>query len=170
MSFQTLFLRKISNILASLRPISRLQKIQKRALRTLFCNVKFQHSEPIMKKLGLLKIDDLYHMKCLTTISQTIKYKAPTVMKQIFVQENPDSRRWYNIKLKGKLSPIEHDLPITHMIKNWNLHMENLDSRKLLFDQPLSYKSTCKNIQKILISKYYSECSYKSCYICKNST
>ena len=147
----------------------RLQKIQKRALRSLFCNGKFQHSQPVMKKLGILKINDLYDMKCLTTVAQAIKYKAPAVMKQTFVQEKPDSRRWYNIKLKGKLSPMDHDLPITHIIKKWNFHMENQDFRKLFFDQSLSYKSTCKNIQKELISKYYSECSYKTCYICKSS-
>ena len=48
--------------------LSRIQKLQKKAIRLLTGARRMDHSEPRLKKLGILKLEDLYKMHpiCLT--------------------------------------------------------------------------------------------------------
>ena len=55
----------------------RIITIQKRAVRTITKSYFSSHTEPRMKKLGLLKFEDLYQQQCLTLTHDCVYHKAP---------------------------------------------------------------------------------------------
>ena len=64
----------------SARNKKRIITIQKRAIRTITKSYITAHTEPRMKKLGLLKFDDLYKTQCMLLIHDSIYTNAPLSM------------------------------------------------------------------------------------------
>ena len=68
----------------------RIMTIQKRAIRTLTKSFYMAHTEPRMKKAGLLKFDDLYKQQCLMQVHDCITKNAPhSIQKLIQAEQNP---------------------------------------------------------------------------------
>ena len=61
----------------------RITLIQKRITRIISKSFYSSHTEPRMKKLGLLKFDDLYSHQCLSLIHDTINDRAPLPVKEL---------------------------------------------------------------------------------------
>ena len=51
------------------------------------------HTEPRMKKIGLLRFDDLYRQQCLVLIHDSVFKKAPETIQQL-IQLDHDSSRY----------------------------------------------------------------------------
>ena len=66
----------------------RIIAIQKRAIRTITKSYHSSHTEPRMKKIGLLKFDDLYKQQCLTLTHDCVNDKAPSPIKQLIEKEH----------------------------------------------------------------------------------
>merc|ERR1712121_335407 len=60
----------------------RIVRIQKRAIRTITKSHISARTEPRMKKLGLLKFDDLYKTQCALLVHDCIYGNAPTNIKK----------------------------------------------------------------------------------------
>ena len=71
----------------------RIVAIQKRAIRTVTKAYYMDHTEPRMKKIGLLRFDDLYRQQCLVLIHDSIYKKAPETIQQL-IQLDHDSSRY----------------------------------------------------------------------------
>jgi len=56
---------------------------QKRITRVISKSFYSSHTEPRMKKLGMLKFDDLYKHQCLTLIHDTINKKSPSMISKL---------------------------------------------------------------------------------------
>ena len=65
----------------SARNRRRIVNIQKRAIRTITKSYITAHTEPRMKRLGLLKFDDLYKTQCMLLTHDCIYAKAPPSIK-----------------------------------------------------------------------------------------
>ena len=61
----------------------RIITIQKRVTRVISKSFYSSHTEPRMKKFGMLKFDDLYEQQCLTLIHDTINKKAPGTITKL---------------------------------------------------------------------------------------
>ena len=59
----------------------RIVNIQKRAVRTITKSYITDHTEPRMKKLELLKLDDLYKTECMLLIHDSVHGNAPSNIK-----------------------------------------------------------------------------------------
>ena len=57
---------------------SRLSKLQKRAVRIITLNKYNAHTEPILKYLGLLKVNDIFTLQCLKCYFKCTHGRAPT--------------------------------------------------------------------------------------------
>ena len=66
--------------------------IQKRAIRTITKSFFSSHTEPRMKKIGLLKFEDLYRQQCLMLTHDCIRNRAPTNVSQLVQKEQDVSR------------------------------------------------------------------------------
>ena len=65
----------------------RITMIQKRAIRTICKAYHTSHTEPRMRQLGLLKLDDLYKQQCLTFINDSINKRGPISVANMIVTE-----------------------------------------------------------------------------------
>ena len=61
----------------------RIAGVQKRAIRVISKAHHVSHTEPRMKKLSLLKLEELYEQQCLTLIHDIINNRAPTAMRNL---------------------------------------------------------------------------------------
>ena len=61
----------------------RIVSIQKRISRNVAKSFYSSHTEPRMKKLGILKLENLYEQQCMTLIHDTIYNRAPSPMKDL---------------------------------------------------------------------------------------
>ena len=69
---------------------NRITAIQKRAIRTITKSYYMSHTEPRMKQIGILKLDDLYKQQCLMLTYDCINDSAPNQIKQLMIKEkNP---------------------------------------------------------------------------------
>ena len=66
----------------------RIITIQKRAIRTITKSYYSSHTEPRMKRIGLLKFDDLYKQQCLILTHDCVNNKAPGPIKQLINKEH----------------------------------------------------------------------------------
>ena len=66
----------------------RIISIQKRTIRTISKSYFSSHTEPRMKKLGILKFDDLYKQQCLSLVHDCLNQKAPTEIQKLVKLEN----------------------------------------------------------------------------------
>ena len=61
----------------------RIVTIQKRAIRTVSKSYFNSHTEPRLKTLGLLRLDELYKHQSATLIHDTINHRAPVSMNEL---------------------------------------------------------------------------------------
>ena len=61
----------------------RIVSIQKRAIRTVSKSYTNSHTEPRMKKLDILKLEDLYSHQCTALIHDSIHHRAPKAIKNL---------------------------------------------------------------------------------------
>ena len=84
--------------------------IQKRSVRTI-CKVYFtSHTEPRMKKVGILKLDDLYKQQCLVYVHSCVHETAPWPIRKLVQLERNASQ--FNLR-SSEQNPLNIVTPIT---------------------------------------------------------
>ena len=66
--------------------IKRLSILQKKAIRIITCSKYNSHTEPILKSLYILKIDDIFTRQCLSFYHKVINNSVPMFCKTLFSQ------------------------------------------------------------------------------------
>ena len=74
------------------RSKQRVVSIQKRAIRTVTKSYYMAHTEPRMKKFGLLKLDDLYKQQCLLQVHDCLSKNAPKLVEALIKPEESSDR------------------------------------------------------------------------------
>ena len=64
----------------------RLPKLQKRAVRSITLNKYNAHTEPILKSLGLLKVNDIFTLQCLKFYFKCTHERVPTTFASFFTR------------------------------------------------------------------------------------
>ena len=67
--------------------LDRISKLQKKAIRLITGANRMYHSEPRQKKLGLLKLEDLYKLQVNCLTYDCLKGDAPDVFKKLFMRK-----------------------------------------------------------------------------------
>ena len=71
---------------------NRIISFQKRAIQTITKSYYSAHTEPRLKKTGLLKFEDLYEQQCLTLTHDCVYGNAPGQIEQMIQKEQDGSR------------------------------------------------------------------------------
>ena len=71
----------------------RIVSIQKRAIRTVSKSYMTSHTEPRMKQMGILKLDELYSQQCSTLVHDIIKKRAPSALSKLAILESESNVR-----------------------------------------------------------------------------
>jgi hypothetical protein len=137
--------------------INRLFILQKKALRIIEGNRFRDHTEPLFKKAGILKLHDLHNMKVIGVIERFYKHKATPFLSYLLrTIATGISARTNNFSMPPIRLDIERQLILYKIPKLYNalpMHLKHGVSRK-------SFKSHVIN--------QYSEmgCEIKNCFVC----
>ena len=144
----------------------RVISIQKRSIRTV-CKAYFNsHTEPRMKKLGILKLDDLYKQQCITNMHDCVHENAPSPIKNLVQLECNVSR--FNLRSNSQ-NPLNVTTPLTKS----RISSQSFSAKGPVFWNSLSAdlksivrKSTFKTkIKRTLLNEYQaaSDCHNPRC-------
>ena len=125
----------------------RIISIQKRITRTISKSYYIAHTEPRMKKLGMLKLEDLYEQQCATLIHDVINNRSPSPMQELITTDRESTthnlRRHisdpHNIRIPQTRNKIGANSFCSKGPKIWNnlpQELKNID-RKLIFKHKL---------------------------------
>ena len=140
--------------------------IQKRAIRTITKSYYSSHTEPRMKKIGLLKFDDLYRQQCLVLTHDCVYKKAPSPIQQL-VNRKPDSSR---ITLRNYVNnPL--DLKVPNLKTRAGTHSYSVKGPKFWNETPNIHKTIDKRetfkkvIKRCILNSYssHSTCNNPMC-------
>ena len=142
-------------------------KLQKWAVRAITCSKYNAHTDPIFKKLNILKVNDIYR---LTAIKFYFKFKRqllPRSFHDIFTSVLPS----HNHATRQQNTPRSHvprtvltkstvRFAIPDLIKQLPTHVtEKISSHSI---QGLSNYA-----KKYFINQYKDSCSLRNCYVCR---
>lgn len=147
---------------------NRIEKLQKRAIRILTNSAYNAHTEPLFKDLELLKIRDIFHVKCLQFWYKFVNNTLPFYFKSMFTYVNEvhqiatrqHSRLYmFPTRTYGARKTIRHYIP--ELINNFpETILQKVNTHCL--------NSFSKHIKLFILDSYGSECELENCYICNN--
>ena len=147
------------------KQLKRVNKLQKWALRTVTNSKYNAHTEPILKKLNLLKAQDIYKI---TAIKFYYKYKndqLPEYFHNFF--ENFLPSHGYNTRdrTRKRLSPstVTASQSPKYSIPNIIDSIDETISAKIMTH---SIQNVAKTAKKLFISTYSETCSIANCNTC----
>ena len=146
---------------------SRLTKIQKRIIRTITCSKYNAHTEPLLKALDILKIEDTLK---LNTLKFYYKYIHGTLPSYFYT---------YNIETQG--AHHSHDTRQQHQLRTNLTRTKYADNTLrnhlpvLVNDTPLhilqkirthSIYGFSSSVKQYYLHMYRIDCSIPNCYVC----
>ena len=137
--------------------------------KRLICNSRFlAHTDPLLKKIGILKLHDIFKLKALKFYYRYIKNEVPNYFQNMF-QVSPVIHA-YNTRQRGSAT-----LPIPTKSRNKNCiryYIPNLITNippcikdKLLTHSFHGFSTYAKSF---FVNMYQEHCTIQNCYICNN--
>ena len=145
--------------------IKRINKLQKWAVRTII-NAKYnEHTEPIMKKLKILKVKDMFTLTAVKIFHKYKNGKLPAYFNNIF--EALPTQHTYNLRQRGNRFHNASTIAVSQSPRFViPVTIDKLcDGIKSKFSTH-SLQSTANYAKTTILEGYNSHCTIKDCYIC----
>ena len=144
-----------------------INKLQKRALRTISHSKYRAHSEPICKSLNLLKVQDIYHLSILKFYSKLINNGLPHYFDD-FTPMFSVGNSQYNLRNPCRQIPkIKHEFPKQSLRYKLIITLNDTTSEVIRLATEYSLKKYSFLIKSNLISKYQHTCNIEICFVCR---
>ena len=145
----------------------RLKNIQKKAIRIISQSKYNAHTEPIMKSLGILKLEDLFKLNMLKWYYRFVKNKVPEYFLNFEIL-NQSERHTHNTRLNMHiLQPRVRLIASRHCLRNHISTIINATPTEIIQKiNTHSYKGYSNYIKKKYLEAYSTECTIENCYIC----
>ena len=137
-------------------------------IRALFTKSGFGHTEPIMLRLGILKIKDLYVLRTVCSIAKIHQELVPNIINKMF-DFGDDRRRTGAIRLPKRHNALSDKLPKYCLGSIWNEVLRNEDTLRFLIvngESVFNMTILKKVITEYLQKEYQTCCQIKNCYTC----
>ena len=148
---------------------NRLVKIQKKIIRNICCEKFNAHTEPLLKKLKLLKIGDL---RVLNTLKFYYKFKKETVPEYFksFKIQTQDEKHGRNTRYKSMISTNFTRLKLSDKCLRNNLPVVLNTTPQLALDktQTHSFNGFGNYVKNMILESYANTCTTQNCYVCNN--
>ena len=145
----------------------RIFKLQKRAVRIITCSKYNAHTEPLLKTLNLLKIEDIMKTKALKLYYRYKQNELPKYFESMFTESNDNHSHdirhkclLYQLPTKtstGRLC-IRHYIPEL-LSKTPECITEKLDTH--------SFSGFSNYMKNYYIRNYNENCLIENCYVCQ---
>ena len=145
----------------------RLKVLQKKVIR-IISNSKYNaHTEPIMKYMGILKLEDLFKLNMCKWYYRYIHKELPAYFLDYTIRpqsEIHDHDTRYNDHIARPVTRIK---TAQHSLRNHISVIINFTPSIILDKiETHSYKGFAMYTKKKILSDYSSECTIENCYIC----
>ena len=147
----------------------RLKQLQKKAIR-IIANAKYNsHTEPIMKKLEILKLEDLFKLNMLKWYFRFENKQLPNyflsykVKKQSLIHEYPT-------RINSQVFPPHTRIKTTEYCLRNRISVVLNTTPELVIEKvhTHSYHGFSHYAKRDMISKYSEVCNIENCYVCKS--
>ena len=147
--------------------LSKLVKVQKKAMRIIVKAKYNAHTEPIFKKLGILKMGDLYRLRILVFYHKFVNEKLPSYFLHNFIFHNED---YHNYTTRNRTN-------LTVPMLRHELHRSTLRSAiaRTVNDTPPAIVEKTRThslngftyyVRLSMLYAYLVLCEIRDCYIC----
>ena len=146
----------------------RIVKLQKHAIRVITNSKYNAHVEPLLKRLNLLKVSDIFRNSLLKLF---YKYKSGNLPHYIMLMfSDATSTHNYNTRYNPILNHPISSLFGSEKCVRYHLPrvIEETDPNVLEKVDTHCYNGFCLYIRRACIQNYKSECSLRNCYTCQN--
>ena len=144
---------------------SKLSKLQKRAVRCITNSKYNAHSEPLLKKLNLLKIEDIFLTAVLKFYYKLINQNLPSY----FLNYLPSATHSYQLRnirpQQTRARTVNATQCLRHHLPNCLEVVPNIILQKVYSH---SYPGFSICLRRHLIGNYSSVCTIEKCYVCSN--
>ena len=145
----------------------RLGKLQKRAMRLMFNSKYNAHTDPLFKRLNLLKLSDIFKTRQIRFYFRYIKNSLPTYFKDIFAtnsQLHSYETRINNEIHVARTKSSHADKRIRILIPATIAKLPACITEKF---ETHSYNGFSRYVNRFMINAYQSACTIANCYICQ---
>ena len=142
----------------SAKSLGRLAKLQKWGMRTAMNSKYNAHTTPMFKHNNILKLEDLYKLKCRTLLRAKIEGITPKTINDMFQYYEVKNRKPHYIEQQFPLNKFIDSLPSFCIPRIWN------ESRPDKLE--LTTRIFKKNEKIRMLGMYRDTCNVKSCYTC----
>ena len=144
-----------------------LYKLQKRAIRIIDKSPRFSHTNPLFKKLKILKIHDILHLNQLKFYNKLLNNQLPEYFDPFNMPRNCTYHN-YNTRHCQNLRPFRPKREFCKRCLRYNLpKIINTTSTNIInkiFTH--SFDSFCRYIKLSLLENYTENCIVENCYVC----
>ena len=144
----------------------RISKLQKQALRIMTNSRYNAHTEPLFKKLTLLKVKDIFDVQCLKFWYKFVNNKLPKYFRDMFkfnhelhdiVTRNHDCLQLYPTRTSGAQNVLRHHIP--ELLNKFPQYL--IDRIKTHGIYSFAHQIKC-----YLVDLYSYACNDINCYVC----
>jgi hypothetical protein len=146
--------------------LSRLNKLQKRAVRIISCSRYNAHTEPLFKSLNLLRLEDLYSLNVLKLFFKYKHGNIPAYIRGMFFSPprlNYDLRHSITLNVP-RVKTCHARTSIRFMLPKI---INKADSSIIEKVDTHSYYGFTNYIKKFTLTAYLTACRIRNCYICQ---
>ena len=146
---------------------NRLAKIQKRIIRNICCEKFNAHTEPLFKRLCLLKLEDLFDLNTLKFYYKLKKGKVPAYFQSYTIQTNAE-RHGRDARQGSLISMIRSRIDLTDKCLRIHLPVVLNSTPQSALDKVAthSYVGFANYVKGIMINSYSAQCNINNCYVC----
>ena len=148
---------------------NRVYKLQKRAVRIISCSKFNAHSEPLLKQLNLLKVEDILKLQQLKFYHKLINKQLPgyftcfpiTPATEIHQHSTRAASKLFITRANHEFAKksLRHSIIVTV-----NNTITSITNKTLTH----SLDGFAKYVKKSIIQSYESNCSINNCYVCSS--
>ena len=158
------------NILAWGTACKKLIPLQKKAIRLIVSAKYNAHTEPLFKKLSILKVEDLFECAKLKLIFKYTNNLVPDFMKSLNLVSHCDIHN-YNTRYNQQIVLPHLRTNLAKNTTKYNLSQTINNYPRIILDKCEThsldgYKLYCKNY---FIKTYQETCTIQNCYICNRN-
>ena len=147
--------------------LGRVTLLQKRAMRVITCSRYNAHTDPLFKKLNLLKVQDFLEVNVLKMYYKYKKGELPLYMTEMFSTFSRTHN--YNTRLSMTLDEPISLTPCGQLCIRYYLpKIVNKTNAALLSKvDTMSFESFTRCVKRSIISQYKEHCNNRGCFSCR---
>ena len=147
----------------------RLKKLQKKSIR-IIANKKYNsHTEPIMKEIKILKLEDLFKLNMLKWYYRFVNKQLPSYFFGYHIKRQSAIHNYYTRNNSQISQPITRIQAARYCLRNHiSIVLNSTPENVIEKVHTHSYEGFSNYAKRYMISEYSDTCNIEDCYVCRS--